>query len=135
MVLLTKNAKPVRLNGHRGRIDSVTIATESNVFATGSYRPQSTEGEVRIWALSTGELLHRIQTDFNGIFSLASSHDGQYLAVGGGGVVIGQQWQYTNGIEVWSLENRKRLARFGEELFFVKSLAFSPDDRFLLCRN
>lgn len=74
-----------------------------------------------------------IGTDLNSIFGLAISPDGRFLAAGGGGAVFGERWQYTGGVEVWSLEKKQRIGRFGDEdLFFVKSIAFSPDGKVLL---
>jgi len=119
-----------RLLGHIGEVNS--IAARGDVFATGANRHQGVEGAVRIWNLY-GEQVWEIATDLNSIFGLAVSPDGRFLAAGGGGAVFGQRWEYTGGVEVWSLENNKRVARFGEhDLFFVKSLAFSPDGNLLL---
>jgi len=39
---------------------------------------------------------------------------------------------YTSGVEVWKLDENERVARFGKDLFFVKSIAFSPDGKRLL---
>jgi WD40 repeat protein len=120
-----------KLLGHVGQVDS--IAAGRDIFATGANRHQGAEGSVRIWSFSGGELVAEIATDLNSIFGLAISPDGRFLAAGGGGGVFGQRWEYTGGVEVWSLENKRRVARFGEEeLFFVRSLAFSPDGAILL---
>jgi WD40 repeat protein len=120
-----------KLVGHFGEVNS--IAAHEGIFATGANRHQGVEGSVRIWSFSSGDLVREIETDLNSIFGLAISPDGRFLVAGGGGGVSGQRWEYTGGIEVWNLEKKERVARFGqEELFFVKSIAFSPDGGTLL---
>jgi WD40 repeat protein len=99
------------------------------------HQPQHQLGHVLVWDLKSGRRADPIETSFNGVFSLALSHDGRHLAVGGGGIVIGSGWEYTNGIEVWDLDNLHRIARFGNDLFFVESMAFSRDDSVLLSTN
>lgn len=90
------------------------------------------KGKVRIWNPS-GDLISELHTDLNSIFGLAISPDHRLVCIGGGGAVFGKSWEYTGGIEVWSLEKKVRVARFGEdELFFTKSISFSPDGRQLL---
>ena len=120
-----------KLVGHTGEVNS--IAARGDLFATGANRHQGVEGIVRIWNLYDGEQVGEIGTDLNSIFGLAISPDGRFLAAGGGGAVFGERWQYTGGVEVWSLEKKQRIGRFGDEdLFFVKSIAFSPDGNVLL---
>jgi WD40 repeat protein len=111
------------------------MSSQGELFATGANRHQGVEGVVRIWNSSSGELVGEIGTDLNSIFGLAISPDCRLLAAGGGGAVFGLRWKYTGGVEVWSLDKKQRVARFGEELLFIKSIAFSPDGRVLLTSN
>jgi WD40 repeat protein len=126
------DARAIELSGHTGSIRSIIVNSKTNLIATGSYRSQSPDRQIRLWDFSTGKLLHEIETGFNGIFRLACSSDGQYLAAGGGGVVIGNKWEYTNGIEIWDRYRVRQQVRIGADMFFVKSLAFSPDGELLL---
>jgi WD40 repeat protein len=120
-----------KLVAHTGTIGC--IATHGDVFLTGANRHQVAEGSVRIWSFSSGNLIGQIATDLNSIFGLSISPDNQLLAIGGGGAVFGTHWEYTGGVEVWNLELKKRITRFGEEeLFFVKSICFSADQSVLL---
>ncbi len=120
-----------KLTGHSGIISS--IATRGDLFVTGANRHQGAEGKVRIWRFPEGEPVGEIGTDLNSIFGLALSPDSRLLVVGGGGAVFDQKWEYTGGVEVWSLEDKRRVMRFGEEeLFFVTSIDFSPDGKVLL---
>jgi WD40 repeat protein len=109
------------------------MATLGDLIFTGANRHQGVEGGVRIWNSFTGELIAEIGTSLNSIFGLAVSPDGRFVAAGGGGAVFGQRWEYTGGVEVWNLEKKQRVARFGEEeLFFVTSIEFAPDGKTLL---
>src|SRR5580765_2052264 len=126
------DARAIKLNGHFGKVSSIVVNLQTNLIATGSYRPQSPERQIHLWDLSTGKVLHEIETGLNGIFSLTCSSDGQYLATGGGGVVIGNKWEYTNGIEIWDRYKLRQQVRIGADMFFVKSLSFSPDGGLLL---
>jgi WD40 repeat protein len=122
-----------KLVGHFGEVNSIAMSAHGDIFATGANRHQGIEGRVRIWDSHSGKQIGEIDTDLNSIFGLAISPDGRSLAAGGGGAVFGMRWEYTGGVEVWSLEKKQRLTRFGEEeLFFVKSIAFSPDGNMLL---
>ena len=109
------------------------MSSRGDIFATGANRHQVAEGDVRVWHLCGGARVGEIVTDLNSIFGLAISPDGRFLAAGGGGAVFGLRWEYTGGVEVWNLEEKQRVARLGEEeLFFVSSIAFSPDGKMLL---
>jgi WD40 repeat protein len=120
----------VRLVGHSGVVSSVTA--QGDRFVTGANRHQGVESSFRVWSFA-GSPICEITTNLNSIFGLAISPDGRFVAAGGGGAVFGMQWEYTGGVEVWSLEKRQRVARFGEnELFFIKSISFSPDGQQVL---
>ncbi|MGO9084991.1 MAG: WD40 repeat domain-containing protein [Candidatus Sulfotelmatobacter sp.] len=126
---------PKKLVGHSGDVSSIAVPARGGIFATGAIRHQSVEGLIKLWSLSTGELVGGIGTDLNAIYSLAISPDCRLLAAGGGAVVSGLQWVYTGGVEVWDLDDKQRSAKFGEELLFIKSIAFSPDGGMLLTSN
>jgi WD40 repeat protein len=74
-------------------------------------------------------------TGLNAIYSVAIFPDCRRLATGGGGVVCNGRWVHTGGVEVWTLDGKKRIAKFGEELRFIMSIAFSPDGALLLTSN
>jgi WD40 repeat protein len=89
-----------------------------------------------LWNLPSAGRVRQIETSFNGIFSLAFSPDGEMLAAGGGGFSLdGARRNYTPGLEIFNVGDFRRIAQFGRDLFFVKSLAFSPDKRYLLSTN
>ena len=124
-----------KLVGHSGCVSSIALSPGGDVFATGAEPQWRPECEVRIWDVSSGENVRSLCTGLNGIFSIAISPDCCRLAVGGGGLVSNGRWVYTGGIAVWTLDGNQRVARFGEELRFIKSMAFSPDGVLLLTCN
>jgi WD40 repeat protein len=127
--------RPIALGGHVGRIDAVS-ANLHGLLAVGCNQPRAPQKEVTLWNLSGPEYVGQIETEFNGILSLSFSPDGKTLAVGGGGYLIAEDRRdYTPGIEIWRLHDLQKVAHFGDDLFFVKSLSFSPDGRFLLSTN
>jgi WD40 repeat protein len=134
-MLRPSNISAKKLVGHSGVVGSIAIDPRGHLVGTGAYRHQDVEGAVRIWTLPDGEPLGQIETNLNAVYGLAISPDGQYLIAGGGGIVRQLQWEYTGGIEVWSLNTKRQVKRFGKELLFVKSISFSPDGTSLLTSN
>jgi WD40 repeat protein len=125
--------KFVGLVGHSGVVGS--MSAHGDRFVTGANRHQAVESCCRIWDFA-GSLIGEINTSLNSIFGLAISPDGCFVAAGGGGAVFGTQWEYTGGVEVWSLEKQQKVAQFGKnELFFTKSISFSPDGQQVLTSN
>ncbi len=125
----------LKLRGHKGSIASIAIDPSRDIFATGAAPPYGSESEVKIWDLHGGENLRTLTTSLNAVFSLAFSQNGSRLAAGGGGTVCDGRWAYTGGVEVWTLEGNERVTRFGNELLFIKTIAFSPDDASILTTN
>ena len=124
-----------QLTGHRGTVGSVAISSSGDCAVSGAYRDYGSEHEIRVWDLSNEKQSQEIRTGLNGIFSLAFSPDCQHVLVGGGGTVDQGGWQYTSGVEVWRLDGSGMETRFGRELYFVKSIAFSHDRDFLVTSN
>jgi WD40 domain-containing protein len=132
---LMEKTSCIKLPGLSGRIEALAI-NRHGLLAVGAHQPRANENEVWIWDLSRADCVHRLQTGFNGILSLSFSPDDQLLGVGGGGYFVNREKrEYTKGIEVWRLQDFKKLTSIGDELFFVKSLSFSPDGLSLLSTN
>jgi WD40 repeat protein len=134
-MLCSSNVSAKKLVGHSGVVGSIAIGCQGHLVATGAYRHQDVEGAVRIWRLPDGEPLGQIETNLNAIYGVVVSPDGQYLLAGGGGIVRELRWEYTGGIEVWNLDKKRQVKRFGKELLFVKSISYSPDGMSLLTSN
>lgn len=124
-----------KLLGHSGIVSSIAVSPRGDVFATGAHPHQGVEREIRLWDLAAGQSLREIATGLNAIFGLCVSPDSNYLVVGGGGTVCDGHWVYTSGVEVWRFDKNNRVARFGEDLLFIESIAFSADGGLLLTSN
>lgn len=132
---LVNQLSALKLRGHKGSVGSIAVDPARGIFATGAAPSYGAESEVRLWDIQTGESLRTLTTGLNAVFSLAFSRDGSRLAVGGGGTVCDGRWVYTGGVEVWILGSKESVARFGSELLFIKTIAFSPDDASILTTN
>ncbi len=118
-------------NGHKGTISGVAFAPSGLEATTSAYSHQFLNRDAIVWNIPNGEIARTLRGHQVGVFSVACSPDGSRTATGGGGVVKWNSWVYDNAIRLW---NREGLpwGKFGDDLYFVKALAFSPDGRSLL---
>jgi WD40 repeat protein len=117
--------------GHSGTIAGIAVSPDGSKAVSGAHNAQFFDRDAIIWRLPSGECDRRLHGHEVGIFSVAYSPDGRTIATGGGGAVKGKQWVHDDAIRLWS-EDGEQCGKFGEDLFFVHALAFSPDGRFLL---
>jgi WD40 repeat protein len=122
-------AKP--FNGQRGEISALAISPDGSEAITGSYRHQFLVKEPIIWDLPSGRIVRSLQGHGVGVFSAAYSPDSNLIATGGGGVVKGKGWIYDHSIRLWN-RHGESCGVFGENLFFVRALSFSPDSTLIL---
>lgn len=93
-------------------VRSIDLAPNESLLATGG-------GELRIWDLMTGKLLHQAQAHQQGTDALAFSPDGKHLATGS-----------QEGLaKIWEVGTWQNTATLKGHLLGVHCLAFSPDGR------
>jgi WD40 repeat protein len=117
--------------GHSGRIAGIAVSPDGSKAVSGAYTSQSFDRDAIIWRLPSGDCDRRLCGHEGGVFSVAYSPDGRTIATGGGGAVKGRQWVHDDAIRLW-IKAGEPCGKFGEDLFFVHALAFSPDGKFLL---
>jgi WD40 repeat protein len=109
-------SKARELRGHGGGVERVVFLSDGRLASAGGIGFES--GDVKIWDLSTGGVLHlRGHTD--AVWGLASSPDGRRLATGSNDRTI-KLWDTRTGEEVFTLRGHTG---------GVIRVAFSPDGR------
>jgi len=106
---------PIRaFEGHSHTVNSVAYSPDGQTALSGS-----SDNTMKLWNLSTGELIHSFEGYSSDVLSVAFSPDGER-------VLSGSDKEMT----LWNLSTREVIAfRFG---FPVASLTFSPDGQFAL---
>lgn len=117
---------------HNGRIWSLTCSPDGKLAATGTGGvPQGSvtqqdvlplpENPIRLWSVSTGELVRELAGHDHVVRALAFSPDGSLLASGG----------YDRSLRLWDVATGDELARIDGD-GWVTALKFTPDGEFLL---
>jgi WD40 repeat protein len=107
--------KPIHhIGGHQCRIDAVVFAGKDRYLATAS-----SEGAI-LWDSQTGKQLGNLGGNLKYDPVLAASGDGKLLAVG------------SDDITLWKVATKRLVRRFPVDLLSNPSLAFSPDNRFMI---
>jgi WD40 repeat protein len=114
------------LTGHSGEVESLAISSDGRILASVSRNYNSKERssniDIKIWNLHTGELLHSLDepTDFLKSISVAISPDSQTLI---------SRWNKV--IKIWNLSTGE-LLRTLEGDSDVAAIAVSPDSQILV---
>lgn len=116
---------------HKGEISALAIAPDGSHAVTGAHAHQLLDRDAIMWRLPAVEFVRRLKGHRVAIYSAAYSPDSTVIATGGGGVVKGTRWVYDHAIRIWNKRGAPRKV-FGNDLFFVRALSFSPDGRTLL---
>jgi WD40 repeat protein len=126
-----RNFNKSSFEGHSGQIVGIAVSPDGSKAVSGANASQSFDRDAIIWRLPLGDCDRRLSGHEVGVFSVAYSPDGRTIATGGGGAVKGREWVHDDAIRLWT-EAGEQCGKFGEDLFFVNALAFSPDGKFLL---
>jgi WD40 repeat protein len=109
-------------SGHDGGVDRVVFLPDGRLVSAGGRGEiggASGFGEVKIWDLATGRVLHDLRGHTGVVQGLASSPDGRRLATGSEDRTV-KLWDTTTGEEVFTLRGHTA---------GVLCVAFSPDGR------
>jgi WD40 repeat protein len=101
---------------HKDIVRGIAFSPDESFIATASK-----DGELKIHDLASGKVTWETRNDRDGAFGLAIHPNQDYIAVG-----------CLNGINVWSIKEKKLLASWNAHKRFVPTLAFSPDGNFLV---
>jgi WD40 repeat protein len=123
--------RPKPFKGQKGEISALAIAPDGSAAVTGAHPPQFLAKDAIVWELPEGRIARRLKGHSVGVFSAVYSPDSKLIATGGGGVVKGSGWIYDHAIRIWNGQGEPE-GIFGDGLYFVHALCFSPDGRTLL---
>ena len=104
------------LEGHNGRIWSVSFSPDGNYLASGGE-----DNIVRIWDVETGQCIKQFKNSTKWILAIAFSPDGNYLASGG----------EDNILRIWDIETGKCTKSLEGHNNRIWSVSFSPDGNYL----
>lgn len=99
-------------------IFSVAISSDNQIVAGGSH-----EGKIRLWELSTGDLLNVVPTGHGGIVQPLIFSPNEYILASSG--------SEDNTIKVWNLKTHELVRTCNGHTGSINALAFSPDGQTL----
>ncbi len=108
------------LEGHTGNVNAVNFSGDGQLLVAASGEA-GLFGEVSIWNVDQGTLLHRIRGHRNSLYAAKLSHDGSLLATS----------SYDHDVKLWNAATGEEIATLSGHNDAVYDLAFSPDDRLL----
>jgi WD40 repeat protein len=100
------------LRGHSFDVSSLALSPDGSLLASGSW-----DSTIKIWNITSGQLLRTLTGHVGRVFSVAFSPDGQLIASGG----------WDNRLRIWNVTNGEELQVLGKQGSGIHSIAFSPD--------
>ncbi|NVM36912.1 MAG: serine hydrolase [Candidatus Lokiarchaeota archaeon] len=104
------------LTGHGWRVREVAFSPTDLILATGS-----SDGSIRLWNLTNGDVLHIFSRHHYGVISLDFSPSGEILASGG----------YDNCINLWNVSSGEWIKAFSFYPHAVIDIKWAPDGKTL----
>jgi len=115
-------------SGHTDWVRSVAFSPDGNVLASGSCGESDAQdpskciaGEIRLWDVATGQMLHTFAGHAGWVRSVAFSPHGETLASGGS--------DYT--VKLWDVERGQILRTLDGHTGWVNGVVFAPDGKVL----
>lgn len=105
------------LKGHSDWVSSLAISPDGKILASGSF-----DKTIKLWDLSTTQLIHTLSKHTKGVVCIAISPDGKTLASGG--------WDKT--IKLWNLSTGELIGTLKGHTGSVQSLAITADSKTLI---
>jgi predicted NACHT family NTPase len=103
---------------HQDVVMSVAISPDGRTLASGSGEKDKT---IKLWDVSTGELIRTLEGHTHWVSSVAFSPDGQVLASGSGDTII----------RLWNVETGVQIGCLPESISWIGCVAFSPNNEIL----
>lgn len=107
--------------GHSDTVFSVDFSKDGQFVLTGSR-----DGTARVWNVDTGKEVKRL-TAQSAVLAVAFSQSGNFAITGSG--LIGSQ---DNVARLWNIRTGKEIRHFSGHSAGIHSVAFSPDEQFVL---
>jgi serine/threonine protein kinase/WD40 repeat protein len=111
----------LQLAGHRKEVRAVGFAPRGNMMASGSL-----DGTMRLWDGSSGALLHDLKASNEGVFALAFSPDGRYVASGGRGRSASE------AVKIWTTDTASPTKPLEGEAIDVEQLGFDTAGKIVM---
>ena len=110
-----------RLEKHSNTVSALAISPDGKKLVSGSQKENS--GEVAVWDLHGGKIIHLLEGHKGAISSLVISPDGQTLF---------SSSQTDTEIKVWDLDTGREVDSFSAGIKGIRTLAISPDGKKLV---
>jgi len=101
------------LQGHDEHITSIDFSSDGKYLVSGGF-----DKKVKIWEVSTGQLVHSFEENNESIFSVAFSPDNKIVVAGS-----------FNSIKIWDIEKKENILTIQQP--YSSIVAFSPDGKYI----
>ena len=119
--------------GHTGAwVEDAVISPDGTRLATY----EKDWNDVYVWDVDTQQLLWQEESGISRISDVVFSPNSQHLYVAGQTGTLnrsgGELWQgWDDHVRVWDVASGKQLDAFGDDFYFLKAVALSPEGRYL----